>query len=54
MSAVSGGDVSLLGGGVISGNTLKTEALQEKEKLEQMLIEKNGFGEAERPMLIIG
>ena len=48
------GDVQLLGGGVISGNTLLQAGETEKKELEQQLIEKRGFGEAEPPVFFIG
>lgn len=48
------GDVQLLGGGVISGNRFSQEGQQEKEKLEQMLIEKGGYGGVGRPIFFIG
>lgn len=48
------GEVQLLGGGVISGNTLLQQGIEEKKELEQMLIEKKGFGEAEPPVFFIG
>lgn len=48
------GDVQLLGGGVISGNTLLQAGEAEKKELEQQLIEKRGFGEAEPPVFFIG
>lgn len=48
------GDVQLLGGGVISGNSLLQAGEAEKKELEQQLIEKRGFGEAEPPVFFIG
>lgn len=48
------GDVQLLGGGVISGNRFTQEGNEEMKTLEQMLIEKRGFGSAAPPVFIIG
>lgn len=48
------GDVQILGGGTISGNTFAQQGLEEKKELEQQLIEKRGFGEAEPPVFFIG
>ena len=42
------------GGGTIAGSVFLTEAQQEKEKLETMLQEGRGFGEAPPPMFVIG
>lgn len=47
-------DVQLLGGGVISGNRFTQEGNEEMRNLEQMLIEKRGFGSATPPVFIIG
>ena len=51
---VSGGDVQILGGGVLSGNTFAQQGEAEKKELEQQLIEKRGFGEAEPPVFFVG
>ena len=48
------GDVQLLGGGVISGNRFTQEGNEEIKTLEQMLIEKRGFGSAAPPVFLIG
>ena len=48
------GDVQLLGGGVISGNRFTQEGLDEIKSLEQMLIEKRGYGSAPPPIFLIG
>ena len=48
------GDVQLLGGGVISGNRFTQEGNEEIRTLEQMLIEKRGFGSAAPPVFLIG
>lgn len=48
------GDVQLIGGGVISGNMFLQQGQEEKKELEQMLIEKKGFGEASPPVFFIG
>lgn len=46
--------ITLPGGGTIAGSVFLTEAQQEKEKLETMLQEGRGFGEAPPPMFVIG
>jgi hypothetical protein len=48
------GDVQILGGGTLSGNTFAQQGQEEKKDLEQQLIEKRGFGEAEPPVFFIG
>lgn len=48
------GDVQLLGGGVISGNRFTQEGNEEIKTLEQMLIEKRGYGSAAPPVFLIG
>ena len=48
------GDVQLLGGGVISGNRFTQEGNEELKSLEQMLIEKRGYGSAPPPVFLIG
>lgn len=50
-----GDSVQMLGSsGSLSGNALASEGQQEKEKLEQMLMEKRGYGDANPPMFFIG
>lgn len=50
-----GDNVQMLGSsGSLSGNALVSEGQQEKEKLEQMLMEKHGYGDANPPMFFIG
>lgn len=48
------GQVSLLGGGTLDGSALLQQGQEEKKELEQQLIEKRGFGEAEPPLFFIG
>ena len=48
------GQVSLLGGGTLDGSALLQSGEAEKKELEQQLIEKRGFGEAEPPLFFIG
>lgn len=48
------GQVSLLGGGTLDGSALLQQGQEEKKDLEQQLIEKRGFGEAEPPLFFIG
>lgn len=48
------GQVTLLGGGTLDGSALLTQGQEEKKELEQQLIEKRGFGEAEPPIFFIG
>lgn len=48
------GDIQILGGGTISGNAFAQQGETERKELEQQLIEKQGFGEAEPPVFLIG
>lgn len=48
------GQVSLLGGGTLDGSALLQQGQEEKKELEQMLIEKNGFGEQAPPTFFFG
>lgn len=50
----NGGDIQILGGGTLSGNMFAQQGQEEKKELEQQLIEKRGFGEAEPPVFFIG
>lgn len=50
-----GDNQSIVGtSGSLSGNALVSEGLQEKEKLEQLLQEKHGYGDAPPPKFLIG
>ena len=51
---VSGGQVSILGGGTLDGSAMLQAGEAEKKELEQQLIEKRGFGEAEPPVFFVG
>lgn len=48
------GDVQMLGGGVVTGNRIGDEGRQEMEKLEELLITQNGYGDAPPPAFFIG
>lgn len=48
------GQVQLLGGGALEGTALVQQGQEEKKELEQMLIEKRGFGEANPSVFFIG
>ena len=48
------GSVQLIGGGVLEGTALVQQGQEEKKELEQMLIEKRGFGEANPSVFFIG
>ena len=52
--AQNGGTVQLLGGGALEGTALVQQGQEEKKELEQMLIEKRGFGEANPSVFFIG
>lgn len=47
-------NVSMLGGGTLEGSSLLQQGQEEKKELEQMLIEKNGFGEQAPPTFFFG
>lgn len=49
-----GDNIALPGGGVISGNSMLSEAASEKERLRNQLIQSNGYGEADPPCMLIG
>ena len=44
----------MLGGGTLEGSSLLQQGQEEKKELEQMLIEKNGFGEQAPPTFFFG
>lgn len=44
----------MLGGGTLEGSAMLQAGEAEKKDLEQQLIEKRGFGEAEPPVFFIG
>lgn len=48
------GDVQMLGGGVVTGNKIGDEGNREMEKLEELLMTKNGYGDAPPPCFFIG
>lgn len=48
------GDVQLAGGGVISGNRMTQEGNDEIKTLEQMLIEKGGYGSVQPAVFFVG
>ena len=48
------GSATILGGGTLEGSALLQSGEAEKKELEQQLIEKRGFGEAEPPVFFIG
>jgi hypothetical protein len=48
------GQVSILGGGTLDGSAMLQAGEAEKKELEQQLIEKRGFGEAEPPVFFVG
>lgn len=48
------GSITMLGGGTLEGSAMLQAGETEKKELEQQLIEKRGFGEAEPPVFFIG